>query len=150
VAIEHRIKSGPLLGVMQSWRAAIRPDKSLPNVMAFNAIVKAHVGSSFLASVEPDGFRFVSVGDRLFQRLGWSLEGEMLEGDAVERFGSLKSTYQRCVERQAPCYEFLRCDFGDGDITAFERLTLPFAGASGGVSHVGGTVSFDDDLASRH
>ena len=135
---------------MQSWRAAIRPDKRLPNVMSFHAIVTTHAGSSFLASVEPDGFRFVSIGDRLTERLGWSLEGGVLEGDAVERFGSLQSTYQRCVERQAPCYEFFRCNLGDGEVTTFERLTLPFAGGADGVSHVGGIVGFDDDLASKH
>jgi hypothetical protein len=135
---------------MQSWRAAIRPDKNLPNVMSFHAIVTMHAGSSFLASIEPDGFRFVSIGDRLSQRLGWPLEGDVVDSDAVERFGSLKSTYQRCVEQRAPCYEFLRCNFGDGDVTAFERLTLPFAAAADGVSHVGGVVGFDDDLASKH
>jgi len=150
MSIEQRIKSRPLLGVMQSWRAAIRPERSLPNVVAFHAIVKTHAPSSFLASVEPGGFRFLSVGDKLAGRLGWSLEGEFLDDDAQERFGSLKSTYQRCVERQAPCYEFLRCNLGDGAVTAFERLTLPFAGTAGDVSHVGGTVSFDGDLASVH
>ena len=135
---------------MQRWRAAIRPDKNLPNVMSFHAIVTMHAGSSFLASIEPDGFRFVSIGDSLSQRLGWPLEGDVVDSDAVERFGSLKSTYQRCVEQQAPCYEFLRCNFGDGDVWAFERLTLPFAAAADGVSHVGGVVGFDDDLASKH
>jgi hypothetical protein len=135
---------------MQNWRAAIRPDRSMPNVMSFHAIVTTHGPSSFLAGVEPDGFRFVSVGDKLTRRLGWSLEGDILDADALERFGSLKSTYQRCVERRAPCYEYLRGNLGDGNATTFERLTLPFAGPSGGVSHVGGVVGFDDDLASMH
>lgn len=131
---------------MESWRAAIRPGNSMPNVISFQAIVKAHAGSSFLASVESGGFRFVTVGERLTRRLGWLLHNEIVEADAVERFGSLKSTYQRCVERQAPCYEMLRCNFGEGGATTFERLTLPFAGPDGAVSHVGGTVGFDGEL----
>lgn len=143
-SMEGRIRSRPLQGVMENWRAAMLPASALPNFLSYHLVVREHAQSSFLASVEPDGFRFVTVGDRLTERLGRHLAGETVGNDADALFGSLKATYSRCVEHRAPCYEFLRYDFGEGGQGLFERLTLPLADGPARVSHVCGTVSFDD------
>lgn len=142
--MDQRIKSKALQQVMESWRAAILQSSALPSFLSYHVIVREHAPSSFLASVERDGFRFVTVGDKLTERLGSFLAGEIVSNDPEELFGSLKATYSRCVEQRAPCYEFLRYDLGDGAPGMFERLTLPFADSETRVSHVCGTVLFSD------
>lgn len=142
--MDHKIKSKSLQQIMGNWRAAILQSSALPSFLSYHVVVREHAPTSFLASVERDGFRFVTVGDKLTERLGRFLAGEIVDNDAQELFGSLKATYGRCVEQRAPCYEFLRYDLGDGAPGTFERLTLPFADSETRVSHICGTVLFSD------
>lgn len=140
-AMEDQIGDPGLLRTLAGWRAA-RLESGLPSHISFSAIVRDLARSSFLAKAGPDGFRFVIVGEALTQRLRRKLEGELVASDAPEVFGSLMATYRRCVEQRAPCYEFLRADFGDGQPLWFERLALPFSGNGQDEIYVGGTVLF--------
>jgi hypothetical protein len=105
---------------------------------------------SFVAAVEPHGYRFVFFGGRLADWLGDSLQGRVVRDDALERFGSLKAAYRNCVEQQVPAYESVRFDFGGGDTVSFERVVVPLFDGSQNVSHVGGAVMIEDtDVVER-
>ncbi len=145
--IERRIKSPALRSLYLRWRADLFDRPGLPGTATFDfGELAAH---SFMAAVEGESFTFVSVGRALIERLGRSPVGETFANDATELFGSLKATYRLCVEREAPCYEYLRHADIDAGPMLFERLTLPFFGAQGVVTHVGGVALFTP-LAERH
>ena len=136
-----RIKSPSLRAFYRRWRNVLIDGDGLPSMEAFDPGDLAAM--SFVAAVEPDGFRFVSFGDRLTDWLGQSLQGRLVRDDALERFGSLKAAYRNCVE-QHPAYESVHFDFGGGDTVSLERVVVPLFDAGQGVSHVGGAVMIED------
>jgi hypothetical protein len=146
--IESQIRDQALRRVYRAWRGILVNRASLPAVDDFEGLTSECRDLTFLAEVEEGTFRYLKIGPALTNRLGRSLDGELVERHAPELVGSLGATYRNCVTRQAPCYEYARFDLGDGMQTNFERLAFPLFSASRTVSHVGGIVLFADVAAS--
>ena len=144
IDIEQQIGDLSLRRVYRAWRNILINRASLPGSDDFDALTVDCRDSAFLTEFENGTFRYLKVGDALTARLGRVLNGELVERRAPELVGSLGATYRNCVTRQAPCYEYARFDFGDGEPLHFERLALPFFSTARTVSHVGGVVLFAD------
>lgn len=138
-----------LVGIVDSWRAAISNSKKLPSHVAFSVIVRGFANVSFFAKVEGESVRFISIGADLTERLGYSLEGQIVALDSAELFGSLQTAYRQAIENHAPCYDYLRLAIADGMFESFERLTLPFVDIFSSEMYVGGVVLFRQSGSDR-
>lgn len=147
--LDRHIRSAALKRLYQRWRASLLDQPSLPSVATFSFSEDGLADHVFVAAVEDAGFRFVSVGNALIERHGLPLVGQTVVDDAIEMFGSLRSSYRICVEKEAPIYEYARDAFGDGQPMLFERLIMPFFDAGSRVTHLAGVVLFSD-LNSTH
>ncbi len=138
-----RLRAPQLREAYQAWRRARLPGR-LPARAEFNLSALSAAAEAFLVAVsgtsEQPGFRFVTVGAALTDRLGRALDGTSLAAD--EALGSLEDGYRRCVRTGLPTYEYARYRVGDEPPMLFERLLLPLSDGGGGLTHLAGIVLF--------
>jgi len=153
IALLRRLRTPSLRAAYLTWHAARLAGEALPrraNLDLARLDLAEHCAlvAVDLAGAEP-GFRFVSVGRALTDRLGRGLDGTSIgpEGDAQDVPGSLQAAYRRSARTRAPVYESANFDFGDGPPLRFERVTLPLSEDGEVVSHLLGVVLFHEDAA---
>lgn len=142
--LDRHIRAPALKHLYRRWREALLNQPHLPTIGTFRFAEDGLADHSFVAAVEDDCFRFVSVGNALNARYGQELAGTTIIDDAIEMFGSLKASYRACVEKEAPVYEYVRYALGEDKPLLFEQLILPFFDAGSRVTHLGGVVLFTD------
>lgn len=142
--LNRHIRSSTLKHLYQRWRASLLDQPHLPSIETFSFDGEGLADHVFVAAVENTCFRLVSVGKALTARHGQPLVGTTVLDDAIEMFGSLRSSYDICVEKEAPVYEYARAPLRDERPALFERLILPLFDGGSRVTHLAGVVLFSD------
>ena len=139
-SVRRRLKSAVSRSLYDTWSRQRGPGGELPSLAEFDWTKFAATGALTIASHDTNGdVHFIQIGHALTERLGRPFE-EPVARDSPE----LVEAYRRCALSGEPCHEYLRFDFGDGDLLTFERLIVPFStGSQPRVTHVVGIAIYD-------
>lgn len=140
--LDRHIRTSALKRLYRRWRASLLNQPHLPSVETFSFNGEGLADHVFVAAVEDTCFRLVSAGNALIARHGQPLVGTAVVDDAIGMFGSLRSSYRICVEKEAPVYEYARTALCDERTSLFERLILPLFDGGSRVTHLAGVVLF--------
>jgi signal transduction histidine kinase len=151
--LRDKIRHPMVREAFDSWRSLAATAGRLPPTSEAGGLAPNMRDNTCLLRFEEagdptPGFRVLSAGAALIERLGRDMTGDLIAASEHDMLGSIGNAYRRALNGVA-CFDYARFPSGPDTIVLFERLILPLSDDGENVTHFFGLITFDE-IAGRN